>query len=135
MKKDVHYEFVDMMEYVSKSNLKGYYYAGGQIELLQDAFDVEWILLEMDNYYEGEWYAIFKMNEKWHLLNGYFGSCSGCDDLEDEDPLTWLENHVKNVRAFGSVIQAMCWLETTDEFSYTPSVKSCMLRELERVHR
>ena len=132
MKKSTQYEFVDMMGYVSRSSLEKDYGAGDQINLLQDAFDVEWLLLEMDDDYEGEWYAIFKMNEKWHLLNGYFGSCLGCDDLEGEDPFVWLEDHVKNVRAFESVEQVMHWLEATDEFSYTSLVKSCMLRELER---
>jgi hypothetical protein len=132
MSKGTHYEFVDMMEFVRRSNLNNFYGAGGQIGLLEDAFDVEWILLDADDDYQGEWYAIFKMNGKWHLLNGYFGSCSGCDDLEGEDPYAWLEDHVKNVRAFESKELAMAWLETTEDHAYT-SVKKRMLGALERV--
>lgn len=120
------YEFVDIMKYVRISNIGNSYNAGGQIQLLADAFDVEWILLDMDGDYQGGWYAIFKMNEKYHLLNGYFGSCSGCDDLKDEDPFFWLESNVKNVRAFESIELAIKWLETTEEYSYI-SIKNYML--------
>ena len=130
MSKGTHYEFADMMKYVRLSNLKACYSAGGQIELLEDAFGVEWLLLERDD--NCEWYAIFKMKKKIHLLNGYFGSCSGCDDLEEADPVEWLETYVKNVRAFKTLEQAIAWLTTTDDHSYS-SVKHHMLGALERV--
>ena len=113
------YEFVDMTPHIRHENLQSSYYAGEQLEILKDAFDAEWVIAEKEDDYEGEYYAVFIKNGKWHIMNGYFGSCSGCDDLEGADPKQWLENYVKNVRAFDSKEALVKWLEETEDYSYS----------------
>ena len=126
------YEFVDMVPFIQVNNLKQVYYAGGQLEILEDAFEVEWIVCEMEDDYQGEWWAVFKMVNRIHVMNGYFGSCSGCDDLEDEVPMEWLRDHVKNVRAFNFVEDAIRWLRETDDYSWR-DIKDQVVRALENV--
>lgn len=48
------YEFVDLNPLVRKENLRSDYYAGGQLDLLHDAFDVMWIASELVGSYQGE---------------------------------------------------------------------------------
>ena len=110
------YEFVDLLPLVRVESLEEEYSSGQQTQCLRDAFDVNWLILGKEQDYDGDWYAVFEREGKIHLLNGYFGSY---DSLEDTDPREWLENNVKNVRAFDSKPQAAYWLKTTDEFSYT----------------
>lgn len=128
--KETPYEFVDMSPFIRRDNLQESYYAGGQLELLKDAFDVEWVVQESDNDYQGEWFGIFKKDGRYHLVNGYFGSCSGCDDLEDSNPVEWLQDNVKNVRAFPTKESAAKWLQETEDYSYS-SIKDRLIAALQ----
>ncbi|MBN2096097.1 hypothetical protein JW752_01720 [Candidatus Peregrinibacteria bacterium] len=123
------YEFVDMTPHIRHENLQSSYYAGGQLEILKDAFDAEWVIAEKEDDYQGEYYAVFIKDGKWHIMNGYFGSCSGCDDLEDANPKEWLESYVKNVRAFDSKEALVKWLEETEDYSYG-SIKNEIIEKL-----
>ena len=121
------YEFVNIMDLVNLSGIKGSdangyspYCAGTQLDLLADVLPaVEWIVREMDDDYSGDWYAVFIHEGRWYLLNGCFGSCSGCDDLEGTSPIEWIENNVKNVRVFTSCSAATRWLAEDDEWTWT----------------
>jgi len=127
---DTKYEFVDLMPFVRVNQLDRYYGAASQLELLADAFDVHWIVKEMEDDWQGEWNAVFILEGRYHIMNGYFGSCSGCDDLEDENPMDWLRDYVKNVRAFDNVDDLIHWLTNTDDYSYR-DMKSFILLALE----
>jgi hypothetical protein len=124
------YEFVDMSPFIRQGNLQEFYRAGGQLKILKDAFDVEWVVQERDDDYPGEWFGVFKKDGRWHLVNGYFGSCPCCDDLEDSNPVEWLQDHVKNVRAFPTKEAAVKWLQQTEDYSYS-SIKDRLIVALQ----
>jgi len=134
------YDFIDLTPYIRWNNLSSAdgYYAGDELMLLRDAFDFTWIAMEMESGYQGEWIAVFYVDNKWCLANGYFGSCSGCDALEAEGYEVWLGNYLKNVRAFGKKEDAIEWLETTDDLAYETyssyRPKEVMLRALKLFH-
>jgi len=128
--KETPYEFVDMSPFIRHENLEESYCAGDQLEILKDAFDVEWVIQETDNDYQGEWFGVFKKDGRWHLVNGYFGSCSVCDDLEDSNPVEWLQDHVKNVRAFPTKEAIAKWLQKTEDYSYS-SIKDRLIAALQ----
>jgi hypothetical protein len=123
------YEFVDLMPLVRRDSLHEEYYAGGQLECLQDAFDVNWIVLEKEDDYQGDWFAAFEKDGNIYLLNGYFGSCSSCDNLEGTNPIDWLRDNVKNVRGFHSKSQAVGWLKNTEDFSFS-KIKNTVIKAL-----
>lgn len=117
--KETPYEFVDVTPFICAGRVLGKKYRdyGAQVEILRDALDVEWIVLEKDDGYCCNWFGVFKKDGRWHLVNGYFGSCSTYDDFHD-DPVEWLLSYVKNIRAFSSKKIAMMWLRETEDRSY-----------------
>jgi hypothetical protein len=61
--------------------------------------------------YEGEWVALLCKDGRIGVVDGYFGSCSGCDALEGEDGVGEVhelaEMYLSSVRSFA------CWEELT----------------------
>jgi hypothetical protein len=76
------YEFVDLLPMVRRDRLADSY--DSATELLQDAFDVNWMLLEP--YDEGVWYAAFEKDLKIYLFNGYFASTIAAAVYPDRGP-------------------------------------------------
>ena len=87
--------------------------------------------------YQGEWWGILynKKNNKIGLLNAYYGSCGGCDGLEDakvEEVEKYLIDIAKKSRVFKNIGKAIKYLETTESFEFQ-DCKSKMLDSLKRL--
>lgn len=55
--------------------------------------------------YEGSWSCFISDGKRIGLVEGYFGSCGGCDALEDasaSEALELAEDYLKSVRTFSS---------------------------------
>jgi len=53
-------------------------------DMLAQINDLELVSFETDNGYQGEYLAVCKDKAKLYYFNDYYGSCSGCDWLEDK---------------------------------------------------
>jgi hypothetical protein len=124
-------EFVDVMDIAMPEMLQESYYAGSQLRLLEDCLPVNWIVQEQDDDYSGIWYAVFVHNSRWFVVNGYFGSCSGCDSLEDTNPLDWLKDYVKNIRCFETKEELISYLNDSEDYSWTRIKQTVIDRVLE----
>jgi hypothetical protein len=59
--------------------------------------------------YQGDWYAVGTWQGRRVVVTGSYGSCSGCDALESEDPTT-----PEEIRAFG--MRYLVEAKTPDEW-------------------
>jgi hypothetical protein len=52
-------------------------------QVISQANDQELLVYREFGDYQGDWIAITKDEEKYYVYKGYYGSCSGCDALQD----------------------------------------------------
>lgn len=92
--------------------------------LLEAALGPDTVLLyEQEESWEGDWVAVVTDGESIGLVDGYFGSCSGCDALEAaEGSLEGLRDllcqYLQSVRTFSSWEELRTYLEGLEEDSW-----------------
>lgn len=105
----------DLLNYVDWT-----WYAGEQLDALKfylKGVDIIWTYQE--NHYQGECFAILKTG-KYYLWRDSFGSCSGCDALDDSGLVEGLE-YIKstlvegNTKEFDSIKDLIAYLESPDK--------------------
>lgn len=69
---------------------KTHLYVDDYGELLAQVNDMELVSFETDNGYQGEYCAVLTDGKRLFYYVDFYGSCSGCDWLEDEN------NHESN---------------------------------------
>lgn len=113
------YEFIHLKP---KEGLTPYDGERCQFDLLNEAFEEyvdEWLVEWEEDDYQGAWIVVFRLKDgRYCIEDGYFGSCPVCDPLAEENPYEWLEDNVKDIRAFPTLESLKTWLETTDTYAY-----------------
>ena len=109
------------------------WYAGAQLEALRFYLSptVEMLASFMEDDYQGECFALLKVEEAFILWRDSFGSCSGCDSLEGSNGYEYIKNTLQegNTRQFNSIEDAKKYVETTDDFFWSDK-KETILNEL-----
>lgn len=122
----------------SLTEMRGY----GYDTLLEAALGQDSVLLyEQDDDYQGDWVAVVTDGERIGLVNGYFGSCGGCDALEGVmDDGTGLQGYrdllteyLQSVRTFPSWEALRTYLEGLDEQAWEFRRNRSRLLELAKV--
>jgi len=103
------------------------WYAGGQLDALRYYFDekVKIIAEYMEDNYQGECSALLFVDNKYFLWRDSFGSCSGCDGLEDENGYEYIEDTMTSVKEFDKLESVIDYLSSKDrDFLYSDEVSN-----------
>ena len=101
------------------------WYAGGQLEALRYYFDskVKIIAEYIEDEYQGECCAVLFVDEKYFLWRDSFGSCSGCDALDDENGYEYIEDTLTSVKEFDNIKGIIEYLSKKNrDFLYSDEV-------------
>ena len=122
-------ERIDLTKYlINKDNPNGKgrndysscWYAGGQLEALRFYLDKKVKILAeyMEDDYQGECFAILDFEGTIVIWRDSFGSCSGCDGLEDEDGYDYIKLTLQegNTRQFDSIDEAKEYVNITEDY-------------------
>ena len=102
--------------------LRTNWYAGEQVEALKyylQATDVEILWDYVEDGWEGDCFAVFRMQNKFFLWRDSFGSCSGCDCLDGstlQEGFEYIQQTLisGNTLEFTSLGATVTYLESTD---------------------
>ena len=102
--------------------------AGEQLDALEYYLSNAKILWSFEeNDYQGECFAIFKLldTNKYILWRDWFGSCSGCDGLDDENGYEYIKDTLQegNTKQFNSISEIVHYLETNSKFDWKKIVR------------
>lgn len=96
------------------------WYAGEQLTALKFYLDDKINFLEtyMEDEYQGNCFALLKIENTYILWRDSFGSCSGCDALEDENGYDYIKNTLQegNTRQFATLDEVKEYLMKTEDF-------------------
>ena len=128
---------IDLKEYmVNKDKPKGDssygWGAGQQIEALQYYLDNEKVtfLAEwQEDDYQGECAVVFKVDNIFIIWRDSFGSCSGCDALEDEDGYAYISDTLRegNTKQFTSLDSMLEWVKNVEDYMWE-HIRSSLLK-------
>lgn len=105
-------ERIDLFEYMINEDKpngedNGYWWAGQQISALKYYLDdsIQFILEFEEDDYQGNCYVLFKIKDNYVLWRDYFGSCGGCDALEEENGYEYIKETLSegNTHQFKSI--------------------------------
>lgn len=71
----------------------------------KEALEANCRVVEFEEFgdYQGAWYAIVEKDDKYQLIGGGYGSCSGCDSFEDEFSSCYGEIQHEKLKKFGQI--------------------------------
>lgn len=103
------------------------WYAGNQLKALRFYLNkkVKIIAEYMEDAYEGECIALLKVGRRYFLWKDSFGSCSGCDALENENGYEYIKDTMSSVKEFKSLKEVKKYLSGESErfdWSYSEDV-------------
>ncbi len=104
--------------------------AGEQLaafEFYTDPAKVKMIASHKDDDYQGEIFGIARVEDRFFLWRDSFGSCSGCDGLEDENGYEYIKDTLQegNTRQFLTLEEAEEYINKTEDYwwkSFPPSL-------------
>jgi hypothetical protein len=116
------------------------WYAGGQLEALEFYLDedkVNILATYMEDDYQGECFAILKIDDVYIIWRDSFGSCSGCDALEGENGYEYIKETLSegNTLQFHSLNDAELYVMEDlngDKYSEWNSMPLTMFNEAKR---
>jgi hypothetical protein len=114
---------------------KGSWFAGpgSKFELITTAFpkmteELDWD----DGDYQGVWAIAFKLGRLYYVMNDYYGSCSGCDALEDTDGVDYLKERCGNARGFTSWKKMVEYLRSTESHQWRNNAGEQLADKIEK---
>lgn len=99
------------------------YYAGEQLTALKSYLDEQaFVIVSVrEGDYQGEYYAIILCENKYWLWRCGFGSCSGCDSLENlntEQGFDYIMDTMSGVKEFNNETDLINYLEHPRDYLY-----------------
>jgi hypothetical protein len=94
---------IDLFKYMTNKDKKNGWCAGDQIEALRFYLnkDVKILSTAMVGSYQGDCFAILRIKDVYIVWRDSFGSCSGCDALENQNGY----KYIKSTLSEGNTIQ------------------------------
>ncbi|MHB8552811.1 MAG: hypothetical protein ACYDAO_04405 [Thermoplasmataceae archaeon] len=112
------FEYAEMIK--EREEPKNMWCAGQNIEALRYYLKptVNIIREYREHDYQGECYALLKYKEKFILWRASFGSCSGCDALEDRNGYDYIKNTMTegNCKAFPNIPEMEKWILKNNDY-------------------
>jgi len=133
---------IDLTQYLKNKDKpngvkRAYGWCGGDqlyaLEYYLSNAKILWSFKEDD--YQGDCFAIFKLldTNKYILWRDWFGSCSGCDGLEDENGYEYIKNTLQegNTKQFNSISEIVYYLENSDKFDWKKII--CYIDDINKI--
>lgn len=122
---------------------KRHWGAGGQMAALRyylPESSVEFVAEWEEQDYQGDVYALLKVTQSserhpvYVIWRDSFGSCSGCDSLEDNDGFEYIKASLAegNTHQFWSIQEAVDYLKTTTDY-WWEKCRNNLIPEIEKV--
>jgi hypothetical protein len=112
----------DLKSYLRPADAE-HWSAGRQLEALRHYLDGAVVVLSEyhDDDYQGDMYAVLTDREHFWLWRDSFGTCSGCDGLQDSNGQEYIAATLAegNTRRFESLQEAREYLATTEDYWWT----------------
>lgn len=119
------------------------WYAGGQLAALRyylPEASFEFVADWEEQDYQGDVYALVKVTKSsephpvYFIWRDSFGSCGGCDSLEDADGFDYIKSSLAegNTRQFWTIQEAVEYLKTTQDYWWEKG-RSYLIPEIEKV--
>jgi hypothetical protein len=106
-------ERLHLPDFLVEKEREDSWYAGQQLDALKYYLPENTVFLweyqEQD--YQGSVYAIFKINGVYVIWRDWFGSCSGCDGLEDNNGYEYIKDTLQegNTKQFKTLEELKEW--------------------------
>lgn len=115
-------ERVDLFKYLINKDDGEHWYAGAQLLALDHYTNDDFYIInsQMIGDYQGDCYAVIYLRDQDVVVvwRDYFGSCSGCDGLEDENGYEYIKSTLTegNTMQFKRVEDAVKYMKTLDDY-------------------
>lgn len=134
---------IDLFEYmVNKDTPNGpnrYWCAGDQLEALRYYLKTEVVFLSeyKEDDWQGECFAIFMVEGIFVCWRDWFGSCSGCDALEDEDGYKYIKQTLTegNTLQFETLDDMEAFMKEEEDYLWTDMPMGMFDRAREKIRK